>query len=147
MAEINKPMDVPELNLQPPVTGKVRLTDDMQQTLALLCGYAGSARRILKSTDSGILNVCQPRIKDIIHRTAAASPVNMTGPDIPCTEIMCMGHPDNTGDVWVRTDSNVGASNAWPLGKKDVVRFTDNNLKQLNFVMTVGSERLIIAYS
>ena len=147
MAEINKPMDIPELNVQPPVTGKVRLSEDMQQTLSLLCGFANSARRLLKVSESGVVNTCSSRIKDIVHYTAAGSPINQTGDDVPCTKIMCLGHPTNTGLVWVRSDQAATANNAWPLAASEGVILTMENLKQLNFLMVVGSEKLIVAYT
>lgn len=147
MAEINKPLEIEELNLQPPVTGKVRLSDDMQQTLALLCGYVNSKRKLLKITESGVLNTCSPRLDDIYHETAAGSPINMTGRDVACAEVMCMGHPSNTGTVWVRADSAATVDNAWPLAKGEAVIFTMENVKQLNFLMSVASEKLIVAYT
>ncbi|GAI78553.1 unnamed protein product, partial [marine sediment metagenome] len=63
MPDINKPMHVPELNLQPPITGKVRLSDDMQQTLALLTTYVNNKRILLPTSQSGVLFVSEPAIK------------------------------------------------------------------------------------
>ena len=147
MPDINNPMNIADLDVQPPITGKVRLSDDMQQTLALLCGYAESARHLLKVTTSGVLNTCSARISDIVHKTAAGSPVNMAGDDIPCTEILCMGHPSNTGIVWVRPDAAATVNNAWPLAASESIILTIENMKQLNFLMAVGGEKLIIAYT
>ncbi|GAI87245.1 unnamed protein product, partial [marine sediment metagenome] len=69
MPDINKPMDIPELNLQPPIIGKVKLLADMQQTLALLCGYANNKRVMLKASESGALLTYEPAIKDILILT------------------------------------------------------------------------------
>ncbi|GAH58832.1 unnamed protein product [marine sediment metagenome] len=69
MPDINKPMDIPELNLQPPISGKVRLSEDMQQTLALLCTYVNNKRVTLKASESGVLLVGEPVIKDIVILT------------------------------------------------------------------------------
>jgi len=147
MHEIIVPMRFRHTLIRPDYVDKVRVSDDMQQTLALLCGFDGEGRRLLNIAQSGVLNVCQPRIQDIIHEQAAASPVNMTGDDIACTEVMLMGHPLNTGIVWVRADKVATVNNSWPLYAKDVTTYTIDNLKQLNFLMSVGSEKLIIAYS
>ncbi|MBA7522236.1 hypothetical protein ES705_14354 [subsurface metagenome] len=147
MPDINKPMGVPELNIKPPIDGKVRLSEDMQQTLALLCGYADSKRVILKASDSGVLNTTSARIKDIVHYTRT-DPANPTqGDNVPCTECLVMGHPDNVGSVWVRPDQTAEITNAWPLGKGEVVNFTLDNLQQLKMNIITDGDILIVAFS
>lgn len=147
MPNINNPMNIPELNLKPPIDGKVRLSEDMQQTLALLCGYVDSKRVILKASDSGVLNVASARIKEIVHFTGVGANDTQEGFDAPCTECLVMGHPDNTGKVWVRPYKGAALSNAWPLSAGEVVCFSLDNLKQLNMLIVVDGEKLIVAYS
>jgi len=147
MPDINKPMDVPELNLQPPITGKVRVSEDMQQTLALLLGYGDSRRVILKATESGMLNTVSPQIKDIVVFTAADPVFTWVGGDIPCTEIAVIAGLDNTGKVWVRPYSTASAANAWPLNKGEAFGFTVGNLNQLHITIETTAEIAIIAYT
>jgi len=147
MTDINKPMDVPELNLKPPIDGKVRLSEDMQQTLALLVAYCENKRVTLKASESGVLNTTSAKIKDIVHFTGVGANDTQTGESVPCTECMVMGHPDNTGKVWVRTDKTATVDNAWPLAAGEVVNFTLDNLKQLNMLIVVAGEKVIVAYT
>jgi len=147
MSNINKPMDVPELNLKPPIDGKVRLSEDMQQTLALLTAYCENKRVTLKASESGVLNTTSAKIKDIVHFTGVGANDTQTGESVPCTECMVMGHPDNTGKVWVRSDKTASVDNAWPLAAGEVVNFTLDNLKQLNMLIVVDGEKLICAYT
>jgi len=147
MSNINKPMDIPELNLKPPIDGKVRLSEDMQQTLALLSAYCENKRVILKASESGVLNVASAKIKDIVHFTRDGVDEELAGENVPCTECFCMGHPDNTGKVWVRPDKTATVDNAWPLAGGEVVGFTLDNLKQLNMFIAVDEETLIVAYT
>ena len=147
MPDINKPMTTPELNLKPPIDGKVRLSEDMQQTLALLCAYVNSKRVILKASESGVLNVTSARIKEIVHFTGVGANDEQEGFAAPCTECMVMGHPDNTGLVWVRPYKGAALSNAWPLAAGEVVSFTLDNLKQLNMLIVVAGEKVIVAYT
>lgn len=147
MPDINKPMTTPELNLKPPIDGKVRLSEDMQQTLALLCAYVDSKRVILKASESGVLNVTSARIKDIKHYPGVGANDTQTGDNIPCTECLVMGHPDNTGKVWVRPDKTATVDNAWPLAAGEVVNFTLDNLKQLNMLIVVADEKVIVGYT
>ncbi len=147
MSNINKPMDIPELNLKPPIDGKVRLSEEMQQTLALLCGYVDSKRVILKASESGVLNTTEPRIKDIVHYDRV-DPVNPTqGDNVPCTECLIMGHPDNIGIVWVRPYEAVTTDNGWPLAAWDIVKFTLDNLQQLKMNIATNGDGIIVAYT
>jgi len=147
MGNINKPMDIPELNIKPPIEGKVRLSEDMQQTLALLAGYGDNARKLLRASETGVLNVTSARIKDIKHYTGVGANDTQVGDNVPCTECLVMAHPDNTGKVWVRPDKTATVNNAWPLSVGEVVGFTLDNLKQLNMLIVVAGEKLIVAYT
>jgi len=147
MSTINKPMDVSELNIQPPLKGKTRLSDDMQQTLALLTAYGADKRRPLRCSESGVLNITDPRIKDIEHYTGVGANDTQTGDDLPCTTVMVMGHPDNTGKVWVRPNKTATVDNSWPLAAGEVVGFTLDNLSQLHMLFAVDGEKVIVAYT
>ncbi|GAI23812.1 unnamed protein product, partial [marine sediment metagenome] len=74
----------------------------MQQTLALLYAYANNKRVGLKASESGILLVGEPVIKDIVNLTSNSDTGLAQGTNIPCSQVMIMGHPDNTGNVWIR---------------------------------------------
>ncbi|GAH68375.1 unnamed protein product, partial [marine sediment metagenome] len=87
MPDIVKPMRIPGLNLSPPLTGKVRLSEDMQQCLSLLTGYYDNQRVLIKATESGVLQTVQPAIKDIVVFTATDPKKNWYGGDIPCTDV------------------------------------------------------------
>lgn len=147
MPDINKPMAIPDLNIKPPIDGKVRLSSDMQQTLALLVGYGNNQRKLLRSSESGILNVTSARIKDIVHYTGVGANDTQIGDNIPCTECLIMAHPDNTGVVWVRPDQTALTTNSWPLAVSDVVSFTLDNLNQLNMLMVTDGDAVIVGYS
>lgn len=147
MPTINKSMDVSELNIQPPLAGKVRLSDDMQQTLALLTAMGAAKRRPLRCSESGVLNITDPRIKDIKHYTRDGATEEQTGDDLPCTGCMVMGHPDNAGKIWVRPNTTATVSNSWPLAAGEVMGFTLDNLSQLHMFIANDGETLIVAYT
>jgi len=140
-------MTIPDLNLKPPITTAIKLTTDMQQTLALLTAYADNKRVTLQASESGVLSVASAKIKDIVHYTGVGANDTQTGKDVPCTECLVMGHPDNTGTVWVRPYKTATVDNAWPLLKGEVVGFTVDNLKHLNMLIVVASEKVIVAYT
>lgn len=147
MTVINKSMNVSELNIQPPLEGKIRLSDDMQQTLALLTAMGSDRRRPLRCSESGVLNVTDPRIKDIKHYTQADTVYEYTGGNLPCTGCLVMGHPDNAGIVWVRPNTTATVNNSWPLAVGEVMGFTLDNLEQLNMLFVEDGDILIVAYT
>jgi len=147
MSIIGKAMRFIELSLHPPIDKAVRLSEDMQQTLALICGYGIDGRKLLRASESGVLNVTSARIKDIVHYTGSGANDTQSGSDILCTECMVMGHPDNTGKIWVRPGSTATVDNSWPLAAGEVVGFTIDNLKQLSMLMVTDGDKVIVAYT
>ena len=147
MSEINKPMGVANLGIEPPISGKIRLSEDMQQTLALLTGYGDNERKVLRASESGVLNVASARVADIVHYLGVGANYTQVGGDVPCTEVLVMSHPVNAGLIWVRPDKTATGNNAWPLAAGEVVSFTLDNLKQLNMLIVVDGEQVIVAYS
>jgi hypothetical protein len=108
-------------------------------------GYLG------KATQHG-REVLIAQIQDILHYTATAGNQTKQGSDSPgsadpCSEVMCMGHPDNTGKVWVRKGTTATTSNAWPLGPGEVINFNVDNLSDLQMLIVVSGESLIVAYA
>jgi len=147
MPEIHKALRIPELDLRPPITGHIRLSEDMQQTLALLTAYGDNKRVILKATPSGILQTVSPQLKEIVVLTADATPYAWQGGDIPCTEVAVIAGLDNAGRVWVRPNSAASAANGWPLDKAEVFGFTISNLNQLHVTIETTGEIAVLAYT
>jgi len=147
MARIGTPLKVPELNLQPEREGGIELSDDMQQVLSLLTGFSKNRRIVLQSSPVGALRVTSARILDIVHFTGVGVNDTQQGDDVPCSEIMCMGHPSNTGKVWVRSLATANVDNAWPLGAGEVTNLSVDNFRDLQMLIVVAGEKLIVAYA
>ena len=147
MLNIGNPMQIPELDLKPEQAGGVQLSEDMQQALALLTAYWRNKRVLLKASPSGVLFVTSPQIKDIFHVVGVGANYVYQGDNIECSEVLVMGHPDNTGRVWVKPHATATTANAWPLNKGDVVGVGITNLIMLNLLIAVNGETAIIAYT
>lgn len=147
MTRIGTPLKCPELNLQPVPEGGVELSNDMQQVLSLLTAFSKNRRIIVKASPVGALRTTSARIIDIKHFTADGDNDTQQGDDVPCSECMCMGHPDNTGLVWVRNLNTATTSNAWPLGKGEVVNLSVDNFRDLQMLIAADTEKLIVAYA
>lgn len=147
MTNIGRPLTIPELNLTPEPSGAIKLSDDMQQTLSLLVGFWLNKRVVLKASPSGILFVTCPQIKDIFHVTATGANYTYQGDNTPCSEILVMGHPDNTGKVWVKPHATATVNNALPLAAGDVFGLSVTNLNMLNLLIETNGEKAIVVYT
>lgn len=147
MNTINTPLQIPELDLKPEPTGGIQLTKDMQQTLALLTAFWRNKRVLLKASPSGTLFTASPQLKDVYHVTAVGANYQKQGDNIRCTEVMVMGHPSNTGNIWVRSHAAATVDNAWPLAKSEVVGVTITNLSMLHMLIATDGEKAIVAYT
>jgi hypothetical protein len=142
--KIGTPLKCPELNLTPEAQG-VELSEVMQQALSLLAVFNKNQRIIVKGSPVGALRTTSSRIQDIKHITGTGANDEVQGTDIPCSEVMCMGHPDNTGKVWVRSLVTATVNNAWPLGAGEVVNISVDNYRDLQGLIVVDGEKLICA--
>lgn len=147
MSEILKPLPFEDLPTEPPILGRPKLSDDFLQTMALLCGWDGSTRRLIRVSSSGVLSIGEPAIKDIVHLQGSGTPSVIQGSDIPCSECMVLAHPDNTDIAWVRPYVAVATDYGWPLQSYDMVRFAVSNVNQLFFLFDTAAEKVIIAYT
>lgn len=147
MREILIPFRIEDLLLKPEMAGRIKLSDDMQQTLASLVGFDNVARRLLRCSKGGVLYTTTPRLDNIFHATTAAGTGLWQGSDKKITEVMVMAHPDNNGLLWVKNDEAATADNGWPLAAKEVVGLTLDNLNNLNILSVTPEETAIIAYT
>jgi len=149
MNRIGTPLKIPELNLQPEPDVGINLSKDMQQVLSLLTGFSKNRRIVLQSSPVGALRTTSARLIDVVHFTGSGANDTQQGGDVPCSEAMCMGHPSNsaTGKIWVRSLSTATVSNAWPLGAGEVVNISLDNLRDLQMLIVVDTEKLIVAYA
>jgi len=147
MQTIGTPMQCPELFLSPENVGGIQLSENMQQTLSLTAAFWRNQRVILKASPTGILFTASPQLVDIIHVLSDEVDFVYQGPNVPCTEVMVMGHPDNAGNVWARSMKVATVDNAWPLAAKESMGFTITNLNMLHLLIKADAETAIVAFS
>jgi hypothetical protein len=147
MPRIGTPLKVPELNLMPEPESGVNLSDDMQQVLSLLTGFSKNRRIVLQSSPVGALRTTTARLIDILHFTGVGANDTQTGQDVPCSEVMCMAHADNSGKVWVTALKTATTTNAWPLAAGEVINISVDNLRDLNMLIVADGDKLITAYA
>jgi len=119
----------------------------MQQALALLTAFSKNRRILLRASPVGALRTTSARLIDVLHFTGSGANDTQTGADVPCSEVMCMGHPDNTGKVWVRSLATPTVNNSWPIGAGETINISVDNLRDLNMLIVEDGEKLITAYA
>lgn len=142
----NKPLPFDQLDAKPPLTGQQRVSEDMQQTLALLTGFNGSQRKLVIVTQEGILIVASVRPKGTINIAATSPDYIWSGDDIKCNEVKVIAHPDNSNRVWVNIDSNAGNNIGEPLDAGDHLVWGIENLKNLHITIMASGEKAIVVY-
>lgn len=147
MAGNDSPVKMPELQSIPESERGVVLDEGMKQVLSVLAAYWQEKRVSLKASPGGILFTSSPPIGDIFHVTADQENYLYQGGDIQCSEVMVMGHPDNSDLVWARTKTAATNANAWPLAANTVVGFSVVNLSQLRLRIIDNGEIAIVAYT
>jgi len=147
MPLIGIPFPFGDLPIKPELTGKIKITDEMQQTLATLIGWDGSSRRLVRTSNSGNLQIASSRFGGIITKTATGANQVQTFTNISTTEIMVMGHPGNSQTIWVNFGTTPTNANSWPLNSEDVLQMSIDNLQHLQILIEDNGEKAIVLYT
>jgi hypothetical protein len=147
MQTIGTPIQCPELNPQPEHSQGLPLSDNMQQSLSLLCGFWRNQRILCKISPTGVLNIGDSPLKTITHVVATSDNFDYQGDNVPCNQVIVKAHFDNSGYVWVQTNGDAESTTSWPLASDDVISFGVTNLSQLHLLIENDTEIAIVAYS
>lgn len=147
MGRLDAPMASEILGVREATPRDVRISDTYQQALSLMLAYDDKNRIPLRCSPSGVLATASPRLVDVEHWTGVGANDTQNGDSIICTEVLCVGHPDNGSKVWVRTRVTATVDNAIPLDAGDVIGFSVQNLSDLHALIVTAGEKLIVGYS
>lgn len=141
-----KPLLFDQLDAEPPLTGQQRVSDDMQQTLALLAGFDGVQRKLVTVTQEGIIITASVRPKDIINITADEDNYVWSGDNIKCNEVEIIAHPDNAGRLWINIDEAADDDDGVPLDAGDKQVWGLENLANLHIEIEDNGGIAIVVY-
>ncbi len=147
MLEIIKTLTFDDLPTRPPITGRPKLSDDLQQTIALLSGWDGATRRLLKVTPAGILRVTSARAKGVYNFNAVAPNSKQTLPDIKTSEAMVRAFPSNVGNVFVNINAVADDHVGYPLYVGEWVSLAVNNLSSLQLWFEKSADGIAVIYT
>ncbi len=145
--EIIKNLRFDDLLVKPPFGGKLRLSDDIQQTIALIIGWDGESRRMIRSSPNGIVRVCDGQAKGVLNVTADSGAYTLTPPDTPTSEIIVKAHVDNVGQVVVNIGVTASLTAGFPLDPGESVEFSVNNLSAIRLYVELTTEKAAILYT
>ena len=147
MFEIQKPLTFEDLPTKPPLVGKPKMSEDLQQTVALLVGWDGATRRLIGVSPSGVLYVASPRVNAILNILANQDSYVYQGSDVSISEILVRANPDNNGRVWVNVSVAAAVDTGYPLDAGEWVRFSINNLRSLHLFIALDTEKASVIYT
>ncbi len=147
MSEILIPFTFDDLPLRPPLTGRPRLSEDIQQSLASLVGWDKTTRRLIYVNPQGVLHVSSPPVKGIINQqsTGVGSVKQFT--NIPTTEVMVRAKTNNGGNIWVNIGTVAADNTGYPIGSGEWVNLSINNLILLHLFFANADDYAVIVYT
>lgn len=147
MREIIIPLTFVDLPVKPPLTGRPRISDDLQQTVALLVGWDGSTRRLIRCSPSGVLRVGSARAVGIYNIAANKDDYTITCADCPTSEVMIRAFPDNTGRVFVNIGKAASLTAGYPLFTGEWVNISVNNINSLQLYIEKNADKVAAIYT
>ncbi len=147
MGEILIPFTFEDMPVRPPLTGRPRISDDLQQTLACLVGWDKTTRRLVFVNPQGVLHSTSPPVKGIINQQSTGIGSVKQFTDITTTEVMLRAKPSNGGRIWVNVGIAAADNTGYPLDGGEWVNFSINNLINLHLYFAQADDYAIIIYT
>ena len=147
MLEIIKTLTFDDLPTRPPITGRPKLSEDIQQTIALLSGWDGATRRLVKVTPTGTLRVGSAKARGITNALSVGDNTKQTLSDIKTSEAMLRAFPDNVGKVFVNINTVADENIGYPLFTGEWVSISVNNLSSLQLWFEKDTDRIAVIYT
>lgn len=147
MLEILKPFTFDDLPTKPPITGRPKLSEDLQQTIALLSGFDGVTRRLIHCSPTGVIRVGSARAIGIYNIVANTDDYLITCADCETSEVMIRAFPDNTGRVFVNIGAAAALNKGYPLFTGEWVNFSINSLSVLQLYIEKNTDKVAAIYT
>lgn len=147
MPEILKSLPFDDLPTKPPLDPRPRVSDDMQQTIALLTGWDGATRRLVGVSPTGALHVTSSRVKGILNQQGDGDAYDCQLADIVTSEVLIRAKPTNSGRIWVNTYAAAAVDVGYPLDAGEWVVISVNNLHSLHLHFTKDDNWAIVVYT
>ena len=147
MFEILKPFTFEDLPTKPEITGRPKVSDDLQQTIALLSAWDGATRRLIRCSPTGVIRIGSARAKGVLNIVSDTDGYVLTCPNRPVSGVMLRAFPDNTGRVFVNIGIAAALNTGYPLFTGEWVTLSINNLNNLQLYVEKDTDKVAIIYT
>lgn len=147
MPEILKTFTFDDLPLRPPLAGRPRVSDDIQQSLASIVGWDGVTRRLIRVSPTGAIRAGSARAVGIYNVVADRDGYVITCEDCPASEVMLRAFPDNTGRVFVNIGAAAALNTGYPLFTGEWIRISVNNMNNMQLYIEKDTDKVAAIYT
>lgn len=147
MREIIVPLTFDDLPTKPPLTGRPKITEDIQQTAALLVGSDKITRRLVYVNPQGVLHSASPPVQGILNLQADGDTDTWQGSDIKTTEVLLRTYYDNAGYIRANVGAAATITTGYFLNSGEWVRWSLDNLRNLHLYFRIDDDRIDIVYT
>jgi len=147
MSEILKSFTFDDLPTKPPITGRPKLSDDIQQTIALLSAFDGVTRRLIRCSPTGVIRCGSARAKGVYNIVADQDAYTLTCLDLQISEVMFRAFPDNTGRVFLNIGTAAALNTGYPLWDGEWVNISVNNLNNIQIYIEKDTDKVAAIYT
>ncbi|MBA7609498.1 hypothetical protein ES703_16689 [subsurface metagenome] len=147
MSEILIPLTFDDLPVKPPLVGRPKVSEDLQQTVALLVGWDKTTRRLVSVSPTGVLHVASSPVKGIINKQFSSGVDTYNPVDIKTSEVLIRAKPTNGGRIWVNVGAAAAVDTGYPLDSGEPIVLSVNNLHSLHFFSVTDDDWIIIVYT
>lgn len=147
MYDILKPFTFDDIPTKPEIKGRPKLTEDLQQTLALLSAWDSRTRRLVRCSPTGVIRVGSARAMGVYNIVANQDGYVITCDDCPASEVMLRAFPDNSGRVFVNIGIAAALNTGYPLFTGEWVNLSVNNLNSLQLYIEKSTDKVAAIYT
>jgi len=147
MPEVLIPLTFEDLEVKPPLVGRPKISEDLQQTVALLVGWDKRTRRLVSVSPSGVLHVASAPVKGIVNLLSTGDGTTQQGGDIKTSEVLIRAIPTNSGRIWINVGTAAAVNSGYPLDSGEPVTLSVNNLHSLHFYFTKDTDKACVVYT
>ena len=147
MGDIQIPFTFEDLPVRPPLGGKVKISDDLQQSLSVLVGFDKITRRLVYVNPQGVLHIASPPVKAIINQQSTGVGSTKQFTDIKTSEVLVRAKPTNSGRIWVNIGVAAADNVGYPLDSGEYFGFSINNLINLHLYYSAASDYAVVVYT
>ncbi len=147
MPKIIVPFSFEDLPTAPPLSAQPVVRDEIDQVFAMLVGWDGSTRRLVRVSPTGMIRVGSARAKGVWDVVANTDGYLVSGANLGVSEVMIRSYPDNAGRVFVNIGTPAALNTGYPLFSGEWLSLSVNNLNSVHLYIEFDLEKVAVLYT